>query len=180
MNFKYESCTEEELWKHVASELSMNEVDVILVGGAVVSVYTEGAYKSGDLDFVLNDFVRTKLNTVMAQLGFTQKGRYYKHPKCEHLFIEFASFPASIGDDYNICPREVDYKGQCLKIFSPTDCVRDRLASYAYFSARECLDQAVMVAKKHPINFEKVKTWCKLEKIIEKYEDLIDELQKYS
>ncbi|MCO4754939.1 MAG: hypothetical protein KC478_10700 [Bacteriovoracaceae bacterium] len=178
MSFNYESCSEEELWKYVASELTRNNVDVILVGGAVVSVYTEGAYKSGDLDFVLNDFVRTKLNPVMAMLGFTQRGRYYKHPKCEHLFIEFASFPASIGDDYNIEPLEVEHEGQCLKIFSPTDCVRDRLASYAYFSARECLDQAVMVAKKHPINFEKVKSWCKQEKIEKKYEDFISELQK--
>ncbi len=28
-------------------------IDTILVGGAVVSIYTEGAYRSGDLDFIL-------------------------------------------------------------------------------------------------------------------------------
>lgn len=46
------TCTEEELWKYVAGALAESGVDVILVGGAVVSVYSKGAYKSGDLDFV--------------------------------------------------------------------------------------------------------------------------------
>ncbi len=177
MSFNYHSCTEEELWKYVASELEKSGVDVVLVGGAVVSVYTEGAYKSGDLDFVLNDFSRVKLNEVMAGLGFSQRGRYYRHPDCKHLFIEFSSFPVGIGDDYKIEPREVEHKGHTLKIFSPTDCVRDRIASYAYFQARECLDQAVMVAKRHPVNFNRIKIWCEKERIIDKYDDFIRELK---
>lgn len=34
------NCSIEELWKYVATELAKNDVDVILVGGAVVSIYT--------------------------------------------------------------------------------------------------------------------------------------------
>ncbi len=37
MKIDFKKCTEEELWKYVATKLSKNEVDVILVGGAVVS-----------------------------------------------------------------------------------------------------------------------------------------------
>lgn len=141
----FKTCTEEELWRYVATELSRNDVDVILVGGAVVSIYSEGAYRSGDLDFVLNDFSRKKLNKVLKSIGFKKVNRHYKHPECDHLFIEFATFPASIGEDYSITPDEVESEGHIIKIFSPTDCVRDRLASFAFFNARECLDQAVLV-----------------------------------
>lgn len=163
MSFNFRDCSIEELWKYVASELSSKGVDVVLVGGAVVSIYTEGAYKSGDLDFVLNDFSREKLNKVMNDLGFLQRGRHYTHPDCKHLFIEFASFPVSIGNDYNLIPEEFEVNGSIIKIYSPTDCVRDRLSSYIHFSAHDCLDQAVLVANRHPVDLQKIKHWCKLE-----------------
>jgi hypothetical protein len=110
-------------------------VDVVLVGGAVVSIYTEGAYLSGDLDFVLNDYTRETLNKVLKRLGFHQKNRHYIHPECKHLYLEFASFPVSIGDDTSIIPDEVDVDGVRIKIYSPTDSVRDRLASFIHFKA---------------------------------------------
>lgn len=178
MKIDLKTCTEEDLWKYIASELARHEVDVILVGGAVVSIYSEGAYRSGDLDFVLNDFSRDKLNKVLTSLDFHQKGRHYRHKDCSHLFIEFATFPASIGEDYDITPDEVKNEGQIIKIFSPTDCVRDRLASYAFFKARECLDQAVLVAKKHAVNFEKIKKWCVAERIEKEYDDFLIELKR--
>ena len=84
MKINLKICTEEELWKFIATELAKNNIDVILVGGAVVSIYSEGAYKSGDLDFVLNDFSRDKLNIVLKNLGFVQSGRFYKNPECMH------------------------------------------------------------------------------------------------
>ena len=50
--------TEEEVWKFVAWHLAKNGIETILVGGAVAAIYSEGIYKSGDLDeveFKLND-----------------------------------------------------------------------------------------------------------------------------
>ncbi len=169
-------CSIEELWKYVGSELAKNGVDVILVGGAVVSIYTEGAYESGDLDFVLNDFSRIKLNSVLSRLGFVQKSRHYIHPECRHLYLEFATFPAGIGNDTSIVPEEVPWNGQKLKIYSPTDSVRDRLASYIHFKALDCLDQAVMIAQRHPINFEKVRKWCAQEGHPKAFEDFHKQL----
>ena len=49
----WKTCSEEELWKYVATHLAKNGIDTILVGGAVVAIYTEGVYRSGDLDLVL-------------------------------------------------------------------------------------------------------------------------------
>lgn len=80
INFNFKTCTIEDLWKLVATELAKNDVDVVLVGGAVVSIYTEGAYVSGVLDFVLNEYTRDTLNRVLKDLGFVQKNRHYIHP----------------------------------------------------------------------------------------------------
>ena len=158
------SCTEEELWKYVATHLASNGIDTILVGGAVVSIYTEGAYRSGDLDFVLLSFLTTRLPELMKAIGFqVTNGRHYKHPKCKHLFVEFSSGPVGIGEDHQIKPSVVQNEGKLIKIFSPTDCIRDRLASFIHFNAIECLDQAVLVARRHKFNLSKVKKWCESE-----------------
>lgn len=178
MKIDFKTCSEEELWKYIALNLSKNDVDVILVGGAVVSIYSEGAYRSGDLDFVLNDFSRKKLEEVLFSLGFVKSQRFYKHPDCKHLFLEFVGFPVSIGDDYQITPDEIDVEGTKIKIYSPTDCVRDRLSGYMYFKSRDNFDQAILVANKHPINFEKVKSWCESEKHPEVFEEFINGLKK--
>ncbi len=178
MNIDLKTCSEEELWKYIATELSKNDVDVILVGGAVVSIYSEGAYRSGDLDFVLNDFSRQKLDEVLTSICFKKAGRFYKHPECKHLYLEFMTFPASIGEDYQIIPREVEIEGKIIKIYSPTDCVRDRLAGFMYFKSRDNFDQAVLVAKKHSINLEKVQKWCETENQQKVFEEFLAALKK--
>lgn len=61
MKLDFGTCNEEELWKYVASHLKKNNVDTILVGGAVVSIYSEGAYESGDLDLVLTNMFDAKV-----------------------------------------------------------------------------------------------------------------------
>lgn len=157
----WKSCTEEELWKYVAAHLKKGGIDTILVGGAVVSIYSKGAYRSGDLDIVLLTFLSKRLPELMAQIGFkVSESRHYSHPKCKHLIVDFASGPPAIGDDYKIKPAVIKADGQTIKLYSPTDCIRDRLASYIHFNARECLDQAVLVAKQHTFNRSKVKKWC--------------------
>jgi hypothetical protein len=55
MKIDFKTCTEKELWEFVASHLKLRGVSTVLVGGAVVSIYTDGAYQSGDLDFILTD-----------------------------------------------------------------------------------------------------------------------------
>lgn len=126
----YKSCTEEELWKYVAVELKKKGIDTILVGGAVVSIYSDGIYKSGDLDFVLGSMFTKGLPEAMESLGFIKKTRHYIHPDYSHLYIEFpGTVPLGIGEDYSIVPDEVDIDGTIIKIFSPSDCVKDRLAT---------------------------------------------------
>jgi len=153
-------CTEAELWRHVAVHLEAHGIGVVLVGGAVVAIYTDGAYRSGDLDFVPGDLFGRPVDECMAKIGFHRRGRHFEHPECPHLFVEFVAPPLGIGDDGNIVPREETVSGQILKILSPTDCVRDRLASYIHFRARECLEQATLVARAQTVDWKKIERWC--------------------
>jgi hypothetical protein len=178
MKINFKKCTEEELWKYVAIHLKKNGIDTVLVGGSVVSVYSEGAYQSGDLDFVLTDMFVKNLPERMNEIGFRKKaGRHYVHPECKHLHVEFPSSFLEIGEDNKIKPQEIKIEGVKIKILSPTDCVKDRLASYIYFKARECLDQAVLVGKSHPIKLASVKKWCKNEGAEWAYDDLIKKMK---
>jgi len=177
----WKTCTEKELWEYVAGHLASQGIETILVGGAVVAIYSEGIYRSGDLDFVLRNYNAVQLPKVMAQIDFiSDQSRHYRHPECDHLIIDFASPPAAIGEDYRINPDSKKVSGGLIYIYSPTDCVRDRMASYIHFKARECLDQAVMVAEKFPVDLKKIKSWCMGEGGSAQYQDFERKLKNKS
>jgi hypothetical protein len=174
---QWQDCTEEEIWKYVGWHLAKNGIQTILVGGAVAAIYSEGIYRSGDLDFILKTYAEDNLPKVMESIGFKRaRGRHFVHPKCA-LFVEFVTGPPGIGDDIQIKPDERNVEGQTLYIYSPTDCIRDRLASYIHFRARECLDQAALVAQRVPFNRKKVKDWCAAEGAPHAYDELMKKLK---
>ena len=129
----------------------------------LASIYTNGAYLSGDLDLVrITVVTRKKLSEILGEIGFkTTGGRHFEHPQCKHLFIEFVPPPVAIGDDYLIKPIESTVSGQKIKILSPTDCIKDRLASFIHFKALECLDQAALVAKHQKYDIKSIEKWCR-------------------
>jgi len=52
------------------------------------------------------------------------------------------------------------------------------LAGYLYFKTRDNLEQAILAAKKHPIDLAKVKKWCAGEGHPEVFDEFINELKK--
>ncbi len=176
MKIDFESCTEEELWKFVAAHLKEKNIDTVLVGGAVVSIYTDGAFESGDLDLILTNFFVKNVPEAMKEIGFLKKGRHYVHPECKHLYIEFPKGPLEIGDDSIIEPSEIEVEGKKIKILSPTDCVKDRLASYIYFKDRVGIEQALLVAQKHPVNLTSIEAWCTKENASGIFQEFLETL----
>ncbi len=179
MAINFKTCRERELWEYVAVHLKKKGIDTVLVGGAVVSIYSNGAYQSGDLDFVKTSMFITTLDETMSELGFKKHGgRHFIHPECKQLFIEFPGGPPlGIGEDNTIIPDEVNVNGTIIKILSPTDCVKDRLASYIHFKAPEGLDQAVLVAKNNDVNLTSIKKWCKSENAPKAFEEFLRALK---
>src|SRR5690349_1025360 len=91
------STTIEELAAIVSTALEAAGLSAVLSGGAVVSIYTNNEYESGDLDFISPDSM-AKIADAMAPLGFERKGRMFSH-KQTPLFVEFPAGPLAIGDE---------------------------------------------------------------------------------
>jgi hypothetical protein len=115
-----------------------------------VAIYSEGLYRSGDLDMVLDRHRRSEVIEVLKEIGF------------------------------QLYPAEIPVQGRILRLLSPTDCVKDRLAAYIHWNLRDNFRQAVLVARRQKarIDFQNLASWCEREGGAEAYEKLIDELSK--
>ena len=174
----WKNANEEQVWIYVAWHLAENDIETVLVGGAVCSIYSDGAYQSGDLDLVSRSLIDQKIPQILRSIGFEKKSsRHYSHPECR-VFVEFVVGPPGIGDDTDIQPAHQNVEGKKIYLYSPTDCIRDRLASYIHFGAQECLDQAALVGKKQPFNQAKVKSWCESEGAVHAFEELIEKIKQ--
>ena len=177
----WKNCTEEELWRYVGWHLEGAGIGSVLVGGAVVAIYTEGLYRSGDLDLVPDDMGRERLTEVLAQIGFhPSKSRYFKHPECSHLFLEFPRGPVELGEQYPVVPAEIGVAGRTLRLLSPTDSVKDRLAGYIHWKSRANFDQAVLICQRQKtrVDLEEVREWCEQEGGKDEFEELIQKLER--
>lgn len=162
-----------ELAGLVFYQLERHGLSAVLVGGSCVSIYTENHYESFDLDLVT--YEKTKnLEKALSEIGFSRAGRYYTHPNSDY-FIEFISPPVAIGDepitDYEYYQIELGV----VKMLTPTDCIRDRLADYYYWNDLESLNQAILVAKSHfkSIKFEEIKKWSIKESFSNEYKEFV-------
>jgi len=165
------SCSEKQLWEYVASYLASNGIQTVMVGGSVVAIYSNGLYQSGDIDLIQSDVTRATLTDVLKEISFYPEGRLFRHPLCPHLYLDFPPGPVAIGDDYHIQPEEQEINGQVIQLLSPTDCIKDRLASYIHFGNRDTLDQAVLVGQKQRVNKKEIKIWCDNESRPDAYSD---------
>ena len=129
----------------VATKLDEAGVHAVLVGGAVVSIYTQNEYESGDLDFVSYSSVK-EIDRVMVALGFMKKGKSYVSDLTD-LYVEFPPGPISVGDELLSEFGEIKEEGFVLRLFTPTQSIMDRLAAYYFWNDEQSLDQAIMIAR---------------------------------
>jgi hypothetical protein len=168
MNFKGISL--ENLAIFVSDHLTRNGIDAVLTGGACVSIYSRNKYISSDLDFVLISFEkRDDLRKVMQSAGFYLEGGVFKH-KDTPFFIEFLPPPASVGEEPVKEISIISKRGQSLRLLSPTDCIKDRLAAYYHWNDRQSLEQALLVGKAKPFDLEEIRRWSIKEKMADKFE----------
>jgi hypothetical protein len=67
MKIKWKSIGIKELAAIVSDKLNERGIDVILVGGACASIYTENKYLSSDLDFVSSTSIK-EISPVLLKL----------------------------------------------------------------------------------------------------------------
>jgi hypothetical protein len=151
--------TQAELGAYVQSHLYAKGIDVVLSGGAVVAMYTSGKYVSNDLDLVNRYSVRrSAIKESMEELDFEEVGRHFEHPDTEY-FVEFPPGPLSLGEEDVVSIDEHELETGTLRVISPTDCVKDRLAWYYHDGDLQSLSQAVLVAMDHEIDIDEIRKW---------------------
>ena len=150
----------EELGGLVCESLQKAGITVTLTGGACVAIWSGGQYISHDLDFIEEGPVsQRKIREVLGQLGFTARmGRHFVHPESE-FFVEFPVGPLMVGDERVEKFRVRKTLAGALRLLSPTDCVKDRLAAFYLWNDREALQQALLVAHAQKIDLANVRRW---------------------
>jgi hypothetical protein len=73
-----------------------------------------------------------------------------------------------------------EYDTGTLKLLSPTDCVKDRLAAYYHWGDRQSLVQAVMVVQDHQVDLDEIARWSKGEGKEDEYRKIEARLRKPS
>lgn len=161
----------------VSDALERAGINAVLSGGAAVSIYSSGAYLSRDLDFITSAPAKT-IQSALSSLGFKNtEGRYFTHPGTSY-FLEFPTGPLAIGDQIIKDWAQLDTEFGPIHVLTPTQCVMDRLAAYYYWNDPQALDQAILVARSHKIEFETVDAWSTSEGHEQKYSIFRRQLSK--
>jgi hypothetical protein len=176
MKFKLSpKTTLEDLAVWISQSLADEGIEVFLSGGSVVSLYTQNAYLSYDLDFVSFDS-RTKIKKVMEGLGFAQDhSRHFVHQDTPFI-VEFPGSAMLVGESLINELSELKNQFGVLKLLTPTDCVKDRLAAFYHWNDSQGLDQAVAVANAHPVKIEEIEKWSTSEGMKNKFQVFVSRL----
>lgn len=165
-----------ELAAYVQSHLYQRGIEVILSGGASVAYYCFDRYVSMDIDLVNMYFASMdKLTEGMADLGFSEKGRYFIHPDTA-FWVEFPPGPLSVGQEAVQQIDLVPLSTGILRVISSTDCVKDRILAYVYWKDEQALVQAKWVIEKQSIVWSELERWAKAEFDSEQWKDVFRRL----
>ena len=123
-----------------------------------------------DVDFATYVELQS-IEKVLNQYGFKRLGRCFTHKDCSYI-IDFVNPPIAIGHEA-IKEFNILEDGNCvLKLLTPTDCVKDRLASFFHWDDK----QVLLVAEHYPIAIKNLKRWAKLEGYSNKLSHFLEKL----
>lgn len=128
----------------------------ILVGGSAVELYTGGAYRSGDLDFVGN--VPGAVADALAAAGFRRSGRHWVHEGAQ-VFLEFPGSRLHIDDE----AVEVRVGASRVRAISPEALLVDRLAAWQHWRSAEDAVNAWLLWRAMPMRTAKLQGFARRE-----------------
>lgn len=166
--------TQAEIGAFVNSHLWKKGIQVVLSGGAAVSLHSGGSYISLDLDMVNVHSVRfSRIRSAMEELGFVEKARYFEHSETE-FFVEFPPGPLTIGEEPVKQIVDIELSTGILRVISPTDSVKDRLAAYFHWGDLQSLEQAILVAQESEVDLAEVRRWSEAEGKLVAFELIVE------
>ncbi|KAA0228136.1 MAG: hypothetical protein AKCLJLPJ_00987 [Fimbriimonadales bacterium] len=165
----------------VCTALMRGGVKVVLTGGSAASIYAPEVYQSRDADFLTYAMKSpSNLMTVLSGLGFEQSGGFFIHTAVPTT-LDFLDEEIRIGSDVVERYETLEEDGLTLYILTPTDCVRDRLASFFWFHDRSALVAAcgVSAARSRDVDLAEIAEWAEREGETAKYLEFLDRLARY-
>ena len=159
----YSTTSITELAAIVASHLRDQDIQVVLVGGLAVELYSENIYLTKDIDMVDISYTRpAKLYKVMAEIGFEKNGRIFVSASTD-ITVEFPSPPVSVGNELVTETTTVITPAGELPVLFPRDVIKDRLAAYIHWRDKPSLVQALAVLIKYPEEIDAIVAFCEAE-----------------
>lgn len=144
----------------VCDALAGLNIVVCLTGRGCVAVWTDTDMAAGSLEFVEQGLVRRSLiSDMLTELGFIEANGQFEHPGMPWA-VEFPSGPQMVGDQRIARAAELETPVGTLRLLSPTDCIKDRLAAFIYWSDKAALDQAVQVARAQSVDLAELHSWA--------------------
>ena len=113
------------------------------------------------------------IEKALEPIGFRRTGRCFVHDDCPFL-LDFVNPPISIGNESIKHFKTLKTSFGSLQLLTPTDCVKDRLASFFHWNDAQSLEQALLVAESHKIDLTDLKRWA----IAEGHSDKLKEFLK--
>ena len=176
MKINWEKITVRKLASVIASRLHEHGIEALLVGGACVTIYSKNRYVSGDLDFVSYASLK-EIEQVLSALGFHRQGSRHFVKKLCPFFIEFVAPPPAVGKEPVRAVKEIRTATGVIRLLTPTDTVKDRLAAFYHWSDPQALQQAILVAEAQNVNFREIKRWSLEEGHDLKYRKFLEALK---
>ncbi|GGX41732.1 nucleotidyltransferase [Saccharospirillum salsuginis] len=149
-----------ELAAIVAEHLERHGIDVVLVGGLAVEIYTDNLYLTKDIDMVNTNYqTPKKMNPALAELGFHKEGRIYVNDTTD-ITLEFPPGPLAVGNTL-ISVDQITRVGEGqIPILGIKDVIKDRLAAYIHWGDQQSLIQALAMMLKHDIEPNTFQEFC--------------------
>lgn len=143
----------------VSEALVAGGIDALLCGGAAVSIWSHNAYQSHDLDFVTQDNLRD-IEQAIRTIGFRRdRGRHFTHPATVFT-VEFPRGPVMVGDQ-PVTDHALHQTAEGrVRLLTPTDAVKDRLAAFLHWGDRQGVDQAIEIIRRQPVDLARVTRWA--------------------
>ena len=159
-----------ELAAIVAENLQQHGIDVVLVGGLAVEIYSDNLYLTNDIDMVNTNYSKpADLHKAMGEIGFRKQGRVYVSDTTD-ITVEFPPGPLSVGDDFITSTTIAKVARGVIPILLIEDVVKDRLAAFMHWKDRQSLVQAMAILLKHRLKPTVFKKFCTRENNVSDYE----------
>lgn len=113
----------------------------VLVGGALVELYTAGAHVTGDVDVVGE---AAAIVPVLRRLGFARDGRVYAHPDLD-VVVDVAGLDLRPTEEV----VEIEVAGRVVPAVSIEDAIVDRLLAAKFWASATDWEQAVLLHVAH-------------------------------